>query len=64
MFNFLKIETGNCAGLQSHIHDLSYSFFIRHAGHPKRPVFRPPLSYFPNTIKYIIVLGMRRGRVR
>src|SRR6202043_1414166 len=29
MFNFLKIETGNFARLQSHHDDLSFSFFIR-----------------------------------
>jgi hypothetical protein len=35
MFNFLKIETGNCARLQSHNDDLPYSFFFRQTGRPK-----------------------------
>ena len=29
MFHFLQIETGNCARLQSHKDDLSYSFSLR-----------------------------------
>ena len=39
MFNFLKVETGNCACLQSHKHDLSYSLFL----HQVPPFKAPPV---------------------
>ncbi len=46
MFNFLKIEIGNCARLQSQENDLSYSFFLRQTPPSKTPVFSPLFSYF------------------
>jgi len=48
IFNFLKIETGNFAGLQSHDDDLPYSFFLRQSGPSKRQVFGPLFSSFLN----------------
>jgi hypothetical protein len=62
MFNFLKIETGNFAGLQSHNNDLPYSIFLRQTTRSKTSGFQPPLFLFPNTIKYISELETRRGR--
>ena len=56
MFNFLLIETGNCAGLQSRGRRSNICVFSSLIETSKTPGFWRPLSIFPNTIKYIIML--------
>jgi hypothetical protein len=47
MFNLLKIETRNCARLQSHENDYHIRVFLRQMVSPKRPDYWRPLSIFP-----------------